>query len=195
MKSAVFMDRDGTVSEEVGYVNHVTRFTIFPWTASAIRSLNKAGLTAVLVTNQAGVARGYFEEPLIGEVHRLLSDELALEGARLDAIYYCPHHPSAGEPPYRQSCDCRKPRPGMLHRAVAEHDIDLSSSYVVGDKYSDVRMAHAVGAKGVLVLTGYGRGELEYQSDSWERPPDFIAETLAEAVAWIIADYEETVSG
>ncbi len=187
MRRAVFMDRDGTVSDEVGYLNHVSRLRVYPWSASAIRALNDAGLLAVLVTNQAGVARGYFPETMILDVHARLVEELAAQGATLDAIYYCPHHPTAGEPPYRADCGCRKPRPGMLLQAAAEHDIDLASSYVVGDKYSDVRLAHAVGASGVLVMTGYGRGEYEYERETWPRAPEHVAESLEDAVAWIVA--------
>jgi D-glycero-D-manno-heptose 1,7-bisphosphate phosphatase len=182
------MDRDGTVSDEVGYLNHVSRLRVFPWSAEAVRAVNESGLFAVLVTNQAGVARGYFDEEMIASVHERLAEELAREGARLDAVYYCPHHPTAGEPPYRRDCDCRKPRPGMLLRAAREHGIDLAGSYVVGDKYSDVRLAHEVGATGVLVLTGYGRGEFEYERASWPRQPEHVAETLLEAVGWILED-------
>ena len=111
---------------------------------------------------------------------------LALDGAKLDDIFYCPHHPTAGAPPYRMDCECRKPRPGMLLKAVEKHNIDLSLSVMVGDKISDVEMAKANGMAGVLVLTGYGRGESAYQSDSWQVKPDFIAENLLEAVKWIL---------
>ena len=186
MRRAIFMDRDGTVSDEVGYLNHVSRLRVFPFAAEAIREINASPLLAILVTNQAGVARGYFKEEMIGAVHDRLAGELAAEGARLDAVYYCPHHPTAGEAPYRQDCDCRKPRPGMLVRAAREHGVDLASSYVVGDKYSDVRLAHAVGAAGVLVLTGYGRGEYEYERETWPREPEHVAETLLDAVRWIL---------
>jgi D-glycero-D-manno-heptose 1,7-bisphosphate phosphatase len=182
------MDRDGTVSDEVGYLNHVSRLRVYPWSGPAIRAINEASLLAVLVTNQAGVARGYFDEAMIGRVHKRLVDDLARDGARLDAIYYCPHHPTAGQPPYRQECSCRKPKPGMLESAARDLDIDLAASYVIGDKYSDVRLAHGVGAKSVLVMTGYGRGELEHQSDSWPVEPDHVAEDLRDAVAWVIAD-------
>ena len=188
MNRAIFMDRDGTVSDEVGYLNHVSRLRVFPWTARAIRAVNESPLLAVLVTNQAGVARGYFKEEMIGAVHDRLVEELEREGARLDAIYYCPHHPTAGEPPYRQDCQCRKPRPGLLLRAAEEHGLDLASSYVIGDKYSDVQLAHAVGASGVLVLTGYGRGEYEYERAKWAREPEHVAETLLDAVEWALSD-------
>jgi D-glycero-D-manno-heptose 1,7-bisphosphate phosphatase len=185
-RRAVFMDRDGTISEEVGYVNHVSRYRVFPFAAEAVRALNNAGWLAVLVTNQAGVARGYFQEELIGEVHKVLASELERGGARLDAVYYCPHHPSVGEPPYRFDCDCRKPRPGLLLRAADEFGLDLSRCWMVGDRYSDTELARNAGARSALVLTGYGRGELEHQSHEWPQRPDLIAENLLEAVKKIV---------
>ncbi|HEY6119293.1 MAG TPA: HAD-IIIA family hydrolase, partial [Pyrinomonadaceae bacterium] len=117
-RRALFIDRDGTLSEEVGYVNHPSRFRLFPYSAAAIKLLNHNGWLAVVVTNQAGVARGYFDEPMIHAVHSQLKSELASSNAQLDAIYYCAHHPSVGEPPYRVECDCRKPKPGLILRAA-----------------------------------------------------------------------------
>ncbi|HEV7889178.1 MAG TPA: HAD family hydrolase [Pyrinomonadaceae bacterium] len=187
-RRAVFMDRDGTISEEVGYVNHVSRYRVFPFAAEAVRTLNESGWLAVLVTNQAGVARGYFKEELIGEVHKVLASELERGGARLDAVYYCPHHPGVGEPPYRFDCDCRKPRPGLLLRAAQELDLDLSRCWMVGDRFSDAELARNAGAHSALVLTGYGRGELEHQSDVWPQRPELIAENLLEAVKKIVAN-------
>jgi len=184
------MDRDGTISEEVGYVNHVSRYRVFPFAARAVRTLNEAGWLAVLVTNQAGVARGYFKEELIGEVHKVLTTELERGGARLDAVYYCPHHPSVGEPPYRFDCDCRKPRPGLLLRAAQELNLDLSRCWMVGDRFSDTQLARNAGARSALVLTGYGRGELEHQSDAWTHRPDLVAENLLEAVKTIVTSDE-----
>jgi D-glycero-D-manno-heptose 1,7-bisphosphate phosphatase len=189
-RRAVFMDRDGTISEEVGYVNHVSRYRVFPFAAEAVRTLNESGWLAVLVTNQAGVARGYFREELIGEVHKVLASELERGGARLDAVYYCPHHPSVGEPPYRFDCDCRKPRPGLLLRAAQELNLDLSRCWMVGDRFSDAELARNAGAHSALVLTGYGRGELEHQSDAWPQRPELIAENLLEAVKKIVAGEE-----
>ncbi len=185
-RPAVFIDRDGTISEEVGYVNHVSRYRVFPFAADAVRALNEAGWLAVLVTNQAGVARGYFAEEMIGRVHGALTSELELGGARLDAVYYCPHHPSVGEPPYRLDCDCRKPRPGLIRRAAAELDIDLTRSWMVGDRYSDTELARNAGVRAAFVLTGYGRGEYEHQSHAWKHRPDLVAENLLEAVQQII---------
>lgn len=181
-RRAVFMDRDGTISEEIGYVNHVSRFRVFPYSAEAVRMLNDNEWLAVLVTNQAGVARGYFTEDLIGHVHGVLDSELEHGGARLDGIYYCAHHPSVGEPPYRIDCECRKPKPGLIKRAALDLDIDLARSWMIGDRYGDVELAHNAGVHAALVLSGYGRGEWEYQRAGWKHQPDLIAEDLLEAV-------------
>lgn len=184
---AIFLDRDGTVCEEVGYVNHPTRCRLLPRSAEAVRRINDAGFRAVVVTNQAGVARGYFEEEMIDRVHDRLRQMLAESGARLDAIYYCAHHPEVGAPPYRRDCDCRKPRPGLLLRAAEDLDLDLSGSYMIGDSVKDIEAARAAGTTAVLVLTGYGRGEWEYRRDRWSVQPDHVAEDLLDAVDWILA--------
>lgn len=186
-RRAVFMDRDGTISEEVGYVNHASRYRIFPFSAEAVRLLNERGWLAILVTNQAGVARGYFTEDLIGEVHGVLKRELEKGGARLDAIYYCAHHPTVGEEPYRFDCDCRKPRPGLIRRAAEEFDIDLANSWMIGDRHSDIVLAHNAGVRSVFVMTGYGRGEWEHQRAAWKHQPELVAENLLEAVEKIVA--------
>jgi D-glycero-D-manno-heptose 1,7-bisphosphate phosphatase len=186
-RRAVFIDRDGTISEEVGYINHPSRFRVFPYSAPAIRLLNESGWLAIVVTNQAGVARGYFPEEMIRSVHEQLKRNMESDGARLDAIYYCAHHPSVGEPPYRLDCDCRKPRPGLISRAVAEFDIDAEQSWMVGDRYSDVELARNAGVNSAFVLSGYGRGEWEHQHSSWKQQPDLKAENLLEAVEAIIS--------
>ena len=189
-RRAIIMDRDGTVCDEVGYVNHVDRVRLLPGSAEAIRRANAAGFQTVVVTNQAGVARGYFTETLVQDAHDRLRELLAEEGARLDGIYYCPHHPEVGDVPYRQACACRKPRPGMLHRARDEMGIALSGSYMVGDSVRDVEAGHRAGATTILVLTGYGRGEWEYQSHAWRVKPDHVANDLLDAVSWILAREE-----
>ena len=181
------MDRDGTLSHEVGYVNHASRFRLYPWAVDAVRLANRSGLLAVVVTNQAGVARGYFPEAVIHEVHAALAVAMRAGGARVDGIYYCPHHPTAGEPPYRRDCDCRKPKPGLVERAVAELDIDLGRSFVIGDRLGDLELAWRVGARSVLVRSGYGLGELTYHAASWPRQPDLVAENVLEAVERIVA--------
>jgi D-glycero-D-manno-heptose 1,7-bisphosphate phosphatase len=185
---AVFIDRDGTISEEVGYVNHLSRYEVYPWTPQAVRNLNQAGLKAIVVTNQAGVARGYFSEDLVKKVHKKLQAQLALAGAYFDAIYYCPHHPSVGEAPYRQVCNCRKPKIGMLLRAVEEFGIDLKHSYVIGDRYGDIELAHNAGAQSVFVLSGYGLGEYEFQRQSWGLQPKWVTRNFLEASQVVVAD-------
>ncbi len=181
MMRTVFLDRDGTINEEMGYINHLSRFRLLPDSAEAIARLNLAGLKVVVATNQSGVARKYFPAPLIGQVHGLMLELLAQHGARVDAIYVCQHAPD-------DNCSCRKPRPGLLHLAAQELHLDLSRSYVVGDRYNDIHLAAKVGAKGILVLTGYGRGELENYQGERVVEPDYIATDLLDAAAWILKD-------
>ena len=188
---AVFLDRDGTINEEVGYVNHIERFTLIPRVGQAIRLLNQHGIKIVVVTNQSGVARGYFPESLIHLVHQKMQDLLKMDGAYLDGIYYCPHHPDVGEPPYRQKCRCRKPNMGLIEEAVKELDIACSQSYAVGDRSGDIEFGHLFGAKTILVLTGYGKGEWEFHRDQWNVKPDYVAQDLYEAVQWILQKESE----
>jgi D-glycero-D-manno-heptose 1,7-bisphosphate phosphatase len=186
LRPAVFIDRDGTLTEEVGYVNHPGRLRLLPRSAEAIRRLNRAGVPAVVVTNQAGIARGYFSPRVLDAVHAALVAQLESAGARLDGIYACTHHPTEGAPPYRASCDCRKPEPGLLLRAADDLQLELSRSVIVGDKASDLAVATKVGARGVLVLTGYGLGEWEYRRDQLEVAPDHVAPDLLDAVDWAL---------
>lgn len=191
-RPAVFIDRDGTISEEVGYVNHPSRFRVFPYSAQAIRILNENGWLAILITNQAGVARGYFAEDVILKVHDQLMRDMLNNSARLDAIYYCAHHPSVGEPPYRLDCDCRKPKTGLIQQATRDFDIDLPASWMAGDRYSDVELARNAGLRSAFLLSGYGRGEWEYQSQNWQHQPDLVSENLLEAVTAIVGSKNET---
>jgi D-glycero-D-manno-heptose 1,7-bisphosphate phosphatase len=186
--AAVFLDRDGTLNEEVGYVNHIDRLRLYPWTAKAIRKLNRAGVPVIVTTNQSGVGRGYFSEELVHLVHQKIALELAASEARLDAFYYCPHHPDSPQKVFRKKCQCRKPLTGMLDEAAKRFSIDLESSYVVGDSTRDLEMGANAGARTVLVMTGYGRGNYENQRDRWRRQPDLIAENLLEAVEKILGD-------
>ena len=186
-RPAVFIDRDGTLTDEVGYVNHPARLRLLPRSAEAIRRLNAAGIAAVVVTNQAGVARGYFSEAVLQETNAALIRLLKEAGAHVDGLYVCPHHPTEGEPPWRADCDCRKPRPGLLRRAAADLDLDLGRATMVGDKASDLVPGRAVGARTVLVLTGYGLGEWEYRRATFEVTPDHVAGDLLDAVEWTLA--------
>jgi D-glycero-D-manno-heptose 1,7-bisphosphate phosphatase len=186
MRPAVFLDRDGTLTEEVGYVNHPSRLRLLPRAGEAVRRLNEAGVPAVVVTNQAGIARGYFSEDVLHAVNAELRAQLAREGAYLDGLYFCAHHPTEGAAPFRLDCGCRKPKPGLLHQAAAELGLDLGRSVMVGDKASDLEVAPPVGARGVLVLTGYGLGEWEYRRERFAVRPDYVARDLLAAVEWAL---------
>jgi len=185
-RPAVFFDRDGTLNVDVGYVTHLDDFKLLPRAAAAVRMVNEAGWLAILATNQAGAARKYFPEWMIGKVHEKLARELASRGARLDALYYCPHLPDAEEAAFRAECRMRKPLPGMLLKAAEDLDVDLARSFMLGDKYSDLEAGWAAGCRSVLLLTGYGRGERELRGKSWPRPPDLVAEDAYHAVEMIL---------
>ena len=185
---AVFLDRDGTINEEMGYINHPDRFIILPQVPEAIRLLKKNNFKVILVSNQAGVAKGYFPIELIEELHQILQEKLLKEDATLDAIYYCPHHPQATVSLYRKDCPCRKPKPGLILKAQKKLNLAVNKSYVVGDRFKDIELAHNVGAKGILILTGYGKGELRYIAPNHPLKPHFIAQNLYQAAQWIIKD-------
>jgi len=192
MHIAVFLDRDGTINEEMGYINHLDRFVLLPSAGVAIRRINESGLKAVVITNQSGAARGYFSVDLIDQVHRKMCRLLEEEGAFLEGIYTCTHAPpSEGE---SGGCGCRKPKIGLMQHAAQELNLDLEKSYVVGDRFKDVEMARNAGAKAILVLTGYGKGELEFLGPSSKVQVDFVAEDLAEAVEWIFSDMSKKAS-
>jgi len=181
---AVFLDRDGTIIEDVGYLSEIGRLALFPWSIDAIRALNHAGFAIVVVTNQSGVARKYFPESFVAEAHRALDERLAAGGARVDAYYYCPHHPDGKLPEYAREGDCRKPARGLVDRATRDLDLDLGRSFVVGDTWRDVGLGRAVGARALLVRTGAGAVE--------ERRPraglaaDAVVDNLAAAASWIL---------
>ena len=187
MDRAVFLDRDGTINEEMGYVNHLDRFVLLPGVAAAIKRIKESGLKAVVVTNQSGAARGYFSATFVDEVHTQMHRALAREGAFLDGVYTCTHAPAA-EGDHEPACDCRKPQIGLLLQAARDLSLDLARSYVVGDRFQDVETARRAGARAVLVLTGYGRGELEFVGPTSPVEPDFVAADLTEAVGWILGD-------
>lgn len=184
--AAVFLDRDGTINEEVGYLDKLASLVIYPQAITAIRMLNENGMKAIVVTNQSGVARGYYPEAFVTEVHEAMQESLAREQAFLDALYYCPHHPE-GQGNYRRSCRCRKPAPGMLLAAAREMELDLSRSYMIGDTGKDMQTARAAGVKGVLVRTGYGR-EAEAATLQGGGSPCYVAEDILAAIFWIMRD-------
>jgi len=183
-RSAVFLDRDGTLLEEAGYLDRLERLVFFPYAIDAVRLLNRAGFPVVVVTNQAGIARGIFKESFVAAAHQHISDRLAAAGARVDAFYYCPHHPEAVVEEFRQACDCRKPQPGMLTRAAADLDLALDRSFVVGDRWHDLEAGQRVGARTLLVRTGYGR--TEEASPKAHVQPSAIVDNVIDAVSWIL---------
>jgi histidinol-phosphate phosphatase family protein len=170
---AVFLDRDGTIAEDVPYCSQVEDFHILPTVPEAVKLLNENGFKVVVITNQSGIARGYFTEETLAQIHQKMKDELMKHGARIDAIYYCPHHPDDG-------CECRKPKIGLFHKAAKELNIDFHNSYMVGDMQIDIDAGRAAGCKTVLVTTGPDGGNSVINS------PDHIAENLIEAAQWII---------
>ncbi|HXU08185.1 MAG TPA: HAD family hydrolase [Blastocatellia bacterium] len=179
------MDRDGTLNLDIGYVSTPEQLTLYSWAAEAVRLINEAELKAIVITNQSGIARGMYTDENLDAIHQKMIEELAIQGAMLDGVYYCPHHPEIGAERYRIECDCRKPKTGMLDRAAREHNIDLSRSFVIGDKASDINLALNAGAHAALVLTGYGR-ETETHRDLFPCEPAFVAETLLDAVKLIL---------
>jgi D-glycero-D-manno-heptose 1,7-bisphosphate phosphatase len=183
---AIFIDRDGTLNEEVGYITEISQFRLFDFAAESIKLINDAGWYAVIVTNQAGIARGEYTEEFLRQLHAEMESSLLKQGARLDAIYYCPHHPDFGVSPYRQDCDCRKPKPGLIEKAAKDLSLDLRDCYVIGDRIRDVETGHAAGARSVMVMTGYGREEYRDQHATWLRQPAHVCENLLEAVRWIL---------
>lgn len=187
LRPAVFLDRDGTINEQMGYINHISRFVLLPGVGRAIRRLNEMRVPVVVASNQSGLARGYFPEALLDAVHERMHGLLAAEGAHVDAVYICPHHPEAKVARYRRQCTCRKPRTGLLERAARELGLDPARSFMVGDRWSDLRCGAAMQATTVLVRTGYGRGEELYIGPGETVQPDWVAEDLAEAVDWIEA--------
>jgi D-glycero-D-manno-heptose 1,7-bisphosphate phosphatase len=184
VSAAVFLDRDGTLIEEVGYLDRPTRVVLYPYATDAIKALNRAGIRVVMVTNQSGVARGFFTETIVREVHEHIGRLLARGGAHIDAYYYCPHHPDGCVPGYAVRCDCRKPSRGLVDRAVAEMGIDPGRSFAVGDRWVDIGLARRFGGKGVLVRTGYGEGEEQRPLDGLTA--DAVVDNLAGAASWIL---------
>jgi len=186
VKPAVFLDRDGTLIEDAGYLDRLDRIALFPWTVDAIRALNRAGFVVVVITNQSGVARGFFTEAFVEETHRHLSARLAAGGARIDAYYYCPHHPDGKVPALSIVCECRKPARGLVDRAVSEFGVAPERSFVIGDRWVDIGLARIVGAKGVLVRTGYG--VLEEHTPPRGINADAVVDNLIGAAAWILKE-------
>jgi D-glycero-D-manno-heptose 1,7-bisphosphate phosphatase len=188
MRPVVFLDRDGTLNEEIGYIHDVSMLNLIAGAGESVKKLNQANVATILVSNQTGAARGFYGEEHITKLNDRLISLLEAKGAKLDGLYYCPHLETGKVPELSIKCECRKPAPGLVQKAYAEHpDLDASRSYVVGDKASDVALARNCGAKGILVKTGYGQAVTDgrYQ---WKEEPDYLAHNITDAVNWILND-------
>jgi D-glycero-D-manno-heptose 1,7-bisphosphate phosphatase len=184
LRRAVFFDRDGTLNVEVGHLRRLDHFAMYPFAAKAVKHVNEAGLLAIVITNQSGVARGFFSEEHVHSANAKLTKHLEAGGARIDRIYYCPHHPEGPIEKFMQVCNCRKPSPGMLEKAAEEFGIQLDQSFVIGDRFVDIEAAHRVNAKSILVQTGAGKDELASNTSALK--PHFVAEDADAAVSWIL---------
>jgi D-glycero-D-manno-heptose 1,7-bisphosphate phosphatase len=185
MKRAIFLDRDGTLNVDVGYMHRLDQLELFPWTGDALRLLKRAGFLLVIVTNQAGIARGLIDPGFVEITHAEMRRRLQAAGADLDALYWCPHHPGGSVPALSIACQCRKPSPGMIESAVKDLDIDPKQSWVIGDKWLDVQLGQAVGAKSILVRTGWG-AQAEQNRPAGQQV-DAVCDNLIHAVSVVLA--------
>ncbi|MFC2020409.1 D-glycero-alpha-D-manno-heptose-1,7-bisphosphate 7-phosphatase [Chloroflexota bacterium] len=182
MARAVFLDRDGTIIEDTGYIGKIDRVKFLSGAGKAIKLLNENGFKVIIITNQAGVARGYFSEEAVKEINCYIQESLAQEGALIDKFYYCPHHLEGVVEEYRKDCYYRKPNPGMIEEASRQFDINLTESFVVGDRLSDIEAGRRAGCKTIL-LTDQAPLDNEVEITS---APDYLAPDLYEAVKWLV---------
>lgn len=182
----MFLDRDGTIIEQMGYINHFSRVKIFPFAIDAIKLFRQAGYKIVVVTNQAGVAKGYLTEAVLRDIHKRMLAEFENKGAKIDRLYYCPHHPVEGKGVYKKDCNCRKPKTGMIDKAVKDLGIDIRQSYVIGDRDSDMEFAKRAGIDSVFVLTGYGLGDYVNSKGALSFKAKFIANDILQAAQIIV---------
>ncbi|MBM3293129.1 MAG: HAD family hydrolase [Candidatus Aminicenantes bacterium] len=185
-RPAVLLDRDGTINEDVGYPGRWSQIRIYPWSIPAVGRLNEAGFAVVIATNQSGVGRGIFTEDDLRRIHDRMTEAFFAGGARIDAIYYCPHYRLSTDPRYRRDCLCRKPGSAMGRQAAADLDLDLARSFMIGDKVEDVEFGRGLGATPVLVMTGYGAASRRRLEAAGPRPAA-VAAHLGEAVDWIFS--------
>jgi D-glycero-D-manno-heptose 1,7-bisphosphate phosphatase len=183
---AVFIDRDGTLIEEAGYLNELSRLVFFPFSVDAVRQFNRGGFKVVVITNQAGIARGIVSEAFVAAAHAHISERMEAGGATIDAYYHCPHHPAGIVAGLSRPCECRKPRPGLLLQAAADLDLDLERSFVIGDRWHDLEAGHAAGTRALLVRTGYGARDEGAPKTGVQA--DAVVDNLAAAAAWILSE-------
>ncbi len=177
---AVFLDRDGTIIVEKGFLGNPAKVELIPGASSAIRKLNKAGFAVIIVSNQSGVARGYFDEDTVRAVNKYIKELFEKENASIDKFYYCPHYADGSVPEYAIDCPCRKPATGMVEKAKEE--LGITPALVVGDRESDIILAANIGVPGILVLTGYGNR----QSPEVKKKADFVANNIEEGIDWFL---------
>lgn len=182
----VFIDRDGTINYDAGYINDPDSFVMYPFAPQAVKMLNLSGFLTVIITNQSGLGRGFFTEETMNLVHQKMFDTFKKQGAKIDGLYYCPHQVGSKIPEYDLDCRCRKPFTGMIEKAFAELPIDKSRTFFIGDKYSDMETGFNAGSKTILVKTGYGKGELIQKSSKWKRMPDAVCQDLLDATRLIL---------
>jgi D-glycero-D-manno-heptose 1,7-bisphosphate phosphatase len=181
---AVFLDRDGTIIEDTGYVSTPQDVRFLPGSIAAIKELNQAGYKVIVITNQSGVARGFFSESMLQTIDKSIQKAVLSGGGHIDAFYYCPHHADHGFYPYRQECGCRKPSPGLIKKAAHDHQVALDQSFMIGDHSGDVTAGQQAGVRTVFVTTGHGAEEQK----KLKKQPDRIAADLAGAVNWLLKE-------
>lgn len=179
---AIFLDRDGTIIEDQGYISSPEQIKFLPGSVEAIKMLKDAGYKIIIISNQSGVARGLLTEDMLQTIDKIIHRTILNGGGNIDGSYYCPHHPEHGVYPYKQACECRKPHIGLIKRATREHDIDLNGSFMVGDHSNDVETAKRAGIPGIFVMTGHGKEE----KDNLKSQPAHFAPDLLSAAKWIL---------
>ena len=184
MDKVIFLDRDGTINREDGYITRVDQLHLYEGTVPALKMLNSMGYRIVIVSNQAGVAKALLTEQALQEINSALLSLLDAQGISIAGLYYCPHHPDAVVPEYKKSCECRKPRTGMIERAVQELGVHAQGAYMIGDKLTDIELAGNFGGRGILLLTGYGKEEIK-KLDPDKHHPVYIGKDILDAVEWI----------
>lgn len=186
---AVFLDRDGVLIHDVNYLSDINDIKYYDDVVSGLRLLKENGFLLIMVTNQSGVARGYFDEAFVNLTHKTINDYFKNHQCKLDGIYYCPHHVD-GKPPYDIDCQCRKPLTGMVQSAVRDFNINLADSYLIGDKKSDIELAFNAEIEGILVETGKGKAEKVKVEESF--PTTTVVATFSDATSIILSNYRET---
>ncbi|MFH0702665.1 MAG: HAD family hydrolase [bacterium] len=192
-RPTVFLDRDGTLIEEVGYIKDIKDIKFIGKAVESIKKLNEHNILVILISNQSGIARGYFKETDVENINNRIKELLTEKDAYLDGIYYCPHHPDGIVKEFSKDCDCRKPKAGLIYQALNDfQEIDLKKAYVIGDKATDIELARNVGCKGILLKTGYGSEVIQGKYQNYTEP-DYIADNIEGSVEWILKKLKDAI--